>query len=125
MFKVSSDGKFQTTRLSDRVVIIEALGQDWYGWDNAEYLDDGTVFPAFLAYFGCDNKEQALACKMTIERFYNVEEITARSRRDTRTGYPVELKIRGLQRLTDCHSFGLVDLVGMAELQDDLALFSA
>jgi hypothetical protein len=120
---ISSDGKFQTQALSPRVVIIEALEQDWYGWGNYEVLDDGTVFPAFIAYFGCDSKEQALAVKMTIEKLYRPEEVTARCKKNNRTGFPVELKIRGLQRFND--GLDLAALVEYSEIKDLVSFFAA
>jgi hypothetical protein len=114
--KLSEDGKFKTTQLSDRVWIVEALGQDWFGWGNQEE-DGDRQYPAFLAYFGCSSKEEALNYKKTIDLFYRADALIKQGKR---TGWTFELKIRGLGRSTGWWAFGLTDLVEMSERADAL-----
>lgn len=122
MFKISEDGKFATLKYSPRVTVVEARGQDWFDWGNDEAGEiDGTVRPAFIAYLGCDNKEQALSAKLTVKYCCSVgdKDIECRSRRNTRTGYPVELKIRNLSRIA------LEDLISIGDQIESAALYSA
>jgi hypothetical protein len=111
---ISADGRFNTQRLSRRVVIIEALGQDWYGWGN--YTETS---PAFIAYFGVRNKETALNVADTIQFLCSPESVEIRKRRDNRTGWPFELKIRGLERRH------LDELLGICNAQEDMELSKA
>jgi len=90
---VSADGRYRTQHLTERVTVIEALGQDWNDWGNAT-----EERPAFVAYMGAENMTQAQNFKHSIQKLLYWEEVTIRSRRDNRTGWPVELKVKGLDR---------------------------
>ena len=118
--QVSSDGKFRVFDLSSRVTVCEAIGQDWYDWGNDEPGEVyGTVRPAFIAYLGCETLKEANAAKMTIENICFYQNVEIRRRRETRTGWPLELKIRGLNRQ------GLEDLVSIGDNLSDYAAYSA
>jgi len=90
---VTADGRFRIQYLTKRVLIVEALGQDWFDWGN-----ETEEKPAFVAYYGAENMAEAKSRKKTIEKLYCYESITIRRRKNNRTGWPVELKIHGLSR---------------------------
>jgi hypothetical protein len=110
---VSIDGKFRTTQLSDHVWITEALGQDWFDWGNYD-VENPHKFPAFLAYFGCNSRQEAKENVTTMSRLYGVD---CEVRKGKRTGWPIEIKIRGLYRESDTiANGGLSNLIGMGEV---------
>ena len=105
---VSSDGKFRTLTLSSRVVIVEALGQDWYDWGNYDE-ENPNKYPAFLTYYGCRDRREAEQTKNVLLECFGVDCVEIR--KGKRTGWPVELKIRGMQRGPNVSCFELADLV--------------
>lgn len=107
---VSADGRYRTRHLTNRVTIIEALGQDWNDWGNQ--TDDQL---AFMAYIGAENMTAAKNLRLTVIHLLSYESVEIRRRKDNRTGWPVELKIRGMDRRH------LADLIEEGQTLDDLA----
>jgi hypothetical protein len=105
--------EFKLTKLSRRVSIVEAIAGDIHGWGN-----DEENRPAFLAYLGCESTKEGFKARQTVEYVCDGE-AELRSRRNTRSGFPYELKIRGLTRN------GLEDLLSVADQLEDMKLYSA
>jgi hypothetical protein len=90
--------------LCDSIAIVES-STDRYGWGNATEDE-----PAFLVYLGFYTREQAIAMKDTLIRFYRCESVQVRPAKRM-AGLDWELKAYGLQRYGDSYAFGLDDLI--------------
>ncbi|MEB3190437.1 MAG: hypothetical protein VKL42_08860 [Snowella sp.] len=94
--EVSPEGNFVTVELFDRVSIVGTFSNQW-GWD--EQPDEESGFVSFITYIGTDGTVT------DIEKLNNVisehngyirkgEEVARPSKRTS--GYPYEVKVRGL-----------------------------
>lgn len=111
--KVSPHGSFRVTRLCESVAICEAP-QDPHNWGNATDTE-----PAFTAYLGCKRDEVAGYVK-TFNTFYRCYWCEVRKPRHLKE-FEAEIKIRGMQRRSDPHAFGLDYLVESQEAKDACA----
>jgi hypothetical protein len=100
----SRSRSFQLTQLTQNIVICEAVTKDRYSWGNATETE-----PAFLVYLGCSKNEVA-AYIQTFITFYRCCWCEIRSPKHLKE-FEVEIKIRGMQRYSDTHAFGLDYLV--------------
>ena len=102
--KVSPHGSFKVSQLCKNVAICEAVKGDRYDWGNATETE-----PAFLVYLGCS--EDAISGYLkTINTFYRCEWCEVRKPKYLKD-FKAEIKIRGMQRYSDTHAFGLDYLV--------------
>ena len=102
--KVSPHGSFKVSQLCKNVAICEATKDDRYEWGNATETE-----PAFLVYLGCNEAELSGYLK-TINTFYRCEWCEVRKPKYLKD-FKAEIKIRGMQRYSDTHAFGLDYLV--------------
>ena len=102
--KVSPHGSFKVSQLYKSVAICEATKDDRYDWGNATESE-----PAFLVYLGCNEAELSGYLK-TINTFYRCEWCEVRKPKYLKD-FKAEIKIRGMQRYSDTHAFGLDYLV--------------
>ncbi len=102
--KVSPHGSFKVSQLCKNVAICEATKGDRYDWGNATETE-----PAFLVYLGCNEAELSGYLK-TINTFYRGEWCEVRKPKYLKD-FKAEIKIRGMQRYSDTHAFGLDYLV--------------
>lgn len=108
--KVSPQKNFTVTKLLESVAICEAQ-EDRYNWGNAT----GTE-PAFLVYLGCQ-RDEAKGHIKTFQSFYRCGVCEIRKPKYLK-GFEVEIKIRGMQRYSDSHAFGLDYLTDSQEWQE-------
>ncbi len=113
VLKVSPHGSFKVSQLCKNVAICEATASDCaertskadrYDWGNATATE-----PAFLVYLGCNEAELSGYLK-TINTFYRCEWCEVRKPKYLKD-FKAEIKIRGMQRYSDTHAFGLDYLV--------------
>jgi hypothetical protein len=109
--KVSPHGSFKVTQLCESVAICEAVKGDRYNWGNGTDTE-----PAFVTYLGCQRKELEGHVK-TLKTFYRCELCEVRQPKYLKE-FEVEIKIRGMQRESDTHAWGLDDLVKSQELRE-------
>jgi hypothetical protein len=100
----SSERSFEITQLAQNVTICEAYKGDRFNWGNATETE-----PAFLVYVGCSKDEVAAYIK-TFKTFYRCCWCFVRSPRHLK-GFEAEIQVRGMQRYSDSHAFGLDYLV--------------
>ncbi|MGK7896495.1 MAG: hypothetical protein AB4372_23470 [Xenococcus sp. (in: cyanobacteria)] len=108
--KTSPHGNFQITQLCQNVAICEAK-QDKHNWGNATETE-----PAFLVYLGC-KKEQVAGHIKDFNTFYRCYWCEVRKPKYLK-GFEAEIKIRGMQRYSDTHAYGLDYLVESQEWRD-------
>ena len=108
--KVSSNGTFEVSKLAESVAICEAK-IDRHDWGNATETK-----PAFLVYVGCRKDEVAGLIK-TLNTSYRCYWCEVRKPKYLK-GFEAEIKIRGMQRYSDSHAFGLDYLVESQEWRD-------
>jgi hypothetical protein len=104
VLKVSPHGSFRIVQLCESVAICEAMKGDPHNWGNATESE-----PAFIVYLGCFQEEVAGYIK-TFNTFYRCEWCFIRSPKYLK-GFVAEIKVRGMQRYSDSHAFGLDYLV--------------
>lgn len=108
--KVSPHGSFEVTQLCESVAICEAK-IDKHNWGNATDTE-----PAFLVYLGC-RKDEVLGYIKDFNTFYRCELCEVREPKYLK-GFEVEIKVRGMQRESDTHAFGLDYLVDSQKWND-------
>lgn len=108
ILKQSSHQSFLLTQLCPSVAICEAMNGDRYGWDNGTESE-----PAFIVYVGCTRGEVEGYVK-TFNTFYRCQWCEVRKPRHLK-GFEAEIKIRGMQRFSDSHAFGLDYLIESEE----------
>ncbi len=104
VLKVSPNGSFKVTQLCESVVICEAMNGDQHGWNNAIDTE-----PAFIVYLGC-SQDEAKDYVHTLNTFYRCSWCEVRQPKYL-SGFEAEIQIRGMQRYTDTHAFGVDYLV--------------
>jgi hypothetical protein len=109
--KVSPHGSFKVTQLCESVAICEAMKGDRNNWGNGTETE-----PAFVAYLGC-KKEEVEGYIKTFNTFYRCELCEVREPKYLK-GFEVEIKVRGMQRDSDSHAFGLDYLVESQQWQE-------
>ncbi len=97
--QISPNGTFTVYKLAESVAICEAR-QDRHDWGNATDTE-----PAFIVYLGCRKSEISGYIK-TIQTFYRCDWCETRKPKYLKN-FEVEIKIRGMQRDTDTHAYGL------------------
>lgn len=102
--KESPHKSFRVSRISNSIAICEANAEDRYDWGNATETE-----PAFLVYLGCKKTEVGGYMK-TFNLFYRCDWCETRKPKYLKD-FEVEIKIRGMQRESDTHAFGLDYLV--------------
>jgi hypothetical protein len=108
VLKVSPNASFTVTQLCENIAICEATNGDRNNWGNAT-----DTKPAFIVYMGC-SKEEVAGYVKTFNTFYRCEWCEVRSPKYLK-GFEAEIKIRGMQRESDTHAFGLDYLVESEE----------
>jgi hypothetical protein len=100
----SRSRSFEIEQLTYNVAICSALKGDKFNWGNATKTE-----PAFLVYVGCARNEVAgyIQTFITFYRCYWCEIRQPKHLKD----FEAEIKIRGMQRYSDSHAFGLDYLV--------------
>ena len=111
VLETSPHGSFQVSQLCQSVAICEAVKGDRYNWGNATETE-----PAFVAYLGC-KKEQVAGYVKDFNTFYRCYWCEVRKPKHLK-GFEAEIKIRGMQRYSDTHAFGLDYLVESQEFRD-------
>jgi hypothetical protein len=101
---VSPHGSFEVKQLSESVAICEAKKGDRHNWGNATETE-----PAFVVYLGCQ-KDEVSSHVNTFKTFYRCELCEVREPKYLKD-FEVEIKVRGMQRESDGHAFGLNYLV--------------
>lgn len=96
--------------LCQSVAIVENT-TDHYSWGNATEDE-----PAFLVYIGFRSREEAIALKNTLLKFYRCSDVTLRPAK--RMSFEWEIKARGMQRYTDTYAFGLDYLIEGQHMQE-------
>jgi hypothetical protein len=109
--KISPHGSFEVNQLCKSVAICEAVKGDINNWGNATDTE-----PAFVAYLGC-KKEEVASHVNTFKTFYRCELCEVREAKYLKD-FEVEIKVRGMQRESDAHAFGLDYLVESQQWQD-------
>lgn len=104
IIKVSPHKSFRVSKIANSVAICEANESDRFNWGNATEDE-----PAFLVYLGCKKTEVAGYMK-TFNLFYRCDWCETRQPKYLKD-YEVEIKIRGMQRESDTHAFGLDYLI--------------
>lgn len=104
IIKESPHKSFRVSKIATSVAICEANADDRFNWGNATEEE-----PAFLVYLGCKKTEVAGYIK-TFNIFYRCDYCEARKPKYLKD-FEVEIKVRGMQRETDCHAHGLDTLV--------------
>ena len=104
IIKVSPHKSFRVSKIANSVAICEANADDRFDWGNATETE-----PAFLVYLGCTKNEVPGYIK-TFNIFYRCDYCEARKPKYLKD-FEAEIKIRGMQRLTDSHAFGLDSLI--------------
>lgn len=102
--KDSPHKSFRVSKIANSVAICEANAEDRYNWGNGTNTE-----PAFLVYLGCQKNEVPGYIK-TFNIFYRCGYCEARKPKHLKD-FEAEIKIRGMQRETDTHAFGLDSLV--------------
>lgn len=102
--EVSPHGSFEVNKLCHSVAICEAVKGDRYNWGNGTDTE-----PAFVVYLGCKKDEVAGHVK-TFKTFYRCELCEVREAKYLKD-FEVEIKVRGMQRESNAHAFGLDYLV--------------
>ena len=102
--KESPHKSFRVSRIANSIAICEANAEDRFDWGNAT---DSS--PAFIVYLGCKKTEVAGYMK-TFNLFYRCDWCETRKPKYL-TDFEVEIKIRGMQRESDSHAFGLDYLI--------------
>ena len=121
--KFSPHGSFKLSQVCRSVALCEATNGDRHpptplkgddvvspergdleGWGNATDTE-----PAFIAYLGCQKDEVAGYVK-TLNTFYRCYWCEVRKPRHLKE-FEAEIKIRGMQRYSDPHAFGLDYLI--------------
>ncbi len=102
--KDSPHKSFRVSKIANSVAICEANAEDRYNWGNGTNTE-----PAFLVYLGCQKNEVPGYIK-TFNIFYRCDYCEARKPKYLKD-FEAEIKIRGMQRETDTHAFGLDSLV--------------
>ena len=105
--RISPNGTFTVYKLAESIAICEAK-EDRYDWGNATDTE-----PAFIVYLGCRKSEVSGYIK-TIQTFYRCDWCETRKSKYLKD-FEVEIKIRGMQRETDTHAYGL-DYLFQSEL---------
>ena len=95
---------FRVSKIANSIAICEANADDRFDWGNATDTE-----PAFLVYLGCQKTEVAGYMK-TFNLFYRCDWCETRKPKYLRD-FEVEIKIRGMQRESDSHAFGLNYLI--------------
>jgi hypothetical protein len=108
VLKISPNGSFKVTQLCESVAICEAMKGDRNGWNNATNTE-----PAFMVYVGC-KKDEVKGYVQTFNTFYRCEWCEVRKPKYLK-GFEAEIKVRGMQRYSDTHAFGLDYLVESEE----------
>jgi hypothetical protein len=108
VLKVSPNGSFKVTQVCENIAICEATKADRHNWGNATDTE-----PAFMVYLGCKKDEVAAYIK-TFNTFYRCYWCEIRQPKHIQ-GFEAEIKIRGMQRYSDSHAFGLDYLVESEE----------
>lgn len=103
VLKISPNGSFKVTQLCESVAICESQS-DPHGWNNATETE-----PAFMVYLGC-KKDEVKGYVQTFNTFYRCEWCEVRKPKHLK-GFEAEIKIRGMQRCSDSHAFGLDYLI--------------
>jgi hypothetical protein len=111
VLKVSPHGSFKVSQLSRSVVICEASNGDRHNWGNATDTE-----PAFIVYLGC-KKDEVRGYVNTFKTFYRCAVCEVRQPKYLK-GFEVEIKVRGMQRDSDSHAFGLDYLVESQQWRD-------
>ena len=111
VIKVSPKGSFKVRQLCENVAICEATKEDRHNWGNATLTE-----PAFLVYLGCSEAEISGYLK-TINTFYRCSWSEIRKPKYL-TDFEAEIKIRGMQRHSNSHAFGLDYLVESQQWRD-------
>ncbi len=111
VLETSKHGSFQVTQLCQNIAICEAVKGDRYNWNNATDEE-----PAFLVYLGC-RKDQVAGHVKDFNTFYRCYWCEVRKPKHLK-GFEAEIKIRGMQRYSDTHAYGLDYLVESQELRD-------
>ncbi len=108
ILKQSPNQSFRVTQLATSVAICEAIKGDRFNWGNATDTE-----PAFLVYVGC-RKDEVEAIVKLFNNFYRCSWCEVRKPKHLK-GFSAEIKIRGMQRYSDSHAFGLDYLVESEE----------
>ena len=108
ILKQSPNQSFRVTQLATSVAICEAIKGDRFNWGNAT-----DTSPAFLVYVGC-RKDEVEALVKLFNNFYRCSWCEVRKPKHLK-GFSAEIKIRGMQRYSDSHAFGLDYLVESEE----------
>jgi hypothetical protein len=104
IIKESPHKSFRVSKISNSIAICEANADDRYDWGNSTETE-----PAFLVYLGCRKTEVAGYMK-TFNLFYRCDWCETRKPKYL-NDFEVEIKIRGMQRESDSHAFGLDYLI--------------
>ena len=108
---VSPNGSFEVNKLGESVAICEAVKGDINNWGNATETE-----PAFIVYLGC-KKDEVSGHVKTFKTFYRAHLCEVREPKYLKD-FVVEIKVRGMQRYSDGHAFGLDYLVNSQQWQD-------
>lgn len=91
----SPHGNYLVVKVSDRITICGTYSNQ-FCWDKAPERDSG--FESFITYVGVESIAEAMKIKSIVKKadgyFQGNEEEPRKSKRVT--GYPLELKVRGL-----------------------------
>ena len=98
--KESPHQSFRVSRIGNNLAICEANNGDRFNWGNGTEDE-----PAFLVYLGCAKNEVAGYMK-TFNLFYGCDWCETRKPKYLKD-YEVEIKIRGMQRKSNSHAYGL------------------
>jgi hypothetical protein len=109
--EVSPHGSFEVNKLCHSVAICEAVKGDRYNWGNGTDTE-----PAFVVYLGCQ-KEEVTGYVKTFKTFYRCELCEVREAKYLKD-FEVEIKVRGMQRDSDSHAFGLDYLIDQEQWRD-------
>lgn len=104
IIKESPHKSFRVSKISNSIAICEANAEDRFNWGNTTETE-----PAFLVYLGCRKTEVAGYMK-TLNLFYRCDWCETRKPKYLKD-FEVEIKIRGMQRESDSHAFGLDYLI--------------
>lgn len=104
IIKESPHKSFRVSRISNSIAICEANADDRFDWGNATETE-----PAFLVYLGCKKTEVGGYMK-TFNLFYRCDWCETRKPKYLKD-FEVEIKIRGMQRESNTHAFGLDYLI--------------
>ncbi len=107
VIKISPHGSFKVTQLGESVVICEAP-KDPHGWGNGTENE-----PAFIVYLGC-RQDEAKQYVKTFNTFYKCQWCEVRKPKYL-TDFEVEIKIKGMRRISSREGLGLDHLLESEE----------